>query len=420
MTDDDGPTFRPLDPDEYDAFAAVADYAFSPTDGPPGASDDDEEPPERLAERFGVFDDELVSICAHYDFTARLRGEWVPLAGLAAVATPPEHRRRGYVRHLVEASLARWRGDSPLAALWPFDRGYYRQFGWATANTVAEYTCPPEALAFARGRATGRARRVDADEWTALQEAHETHAERRTLTLRRDERWWRKKVFRTDADRADRPHVYVWERDGDVRGHVAYTFSDPGEKHTSHRLDVADLAFADDDAHLGLLGLLADHDSQADEVALTGASTELLDRVPDPSAVDCEVRAGPMVRVVDVADALSACPYPEDATADLTLRVADDTAPWNDGVLELRVADGEGACTRIESESGGADAETDAGEPDQDADVTVDIGTLSQLVVGYRAPAALARTGELDADDATVERLAALFPAESVFLRDFF
>ncbi|QLH80671.1 GNAT family N-acetyltransferase [Halosimplex pelagicum] len=412
MTDDAAaPAVRALSADRYDEFRRIVDYAFHPEEGP--RTYDDE--PERIADRYGAFvDDDLVSVCGHYDLRANLRGEWVRLAGLAAVATPPERRREGYVGALVDDALERWRGEYPLSALWPFSRSYYEQFGWATANTATTYTCPTEQLAFARGAAEGRARPVEPDEWRALRSVHESQAEATTLALkRRSETWWRERVLSEGGD--DRPWAYVWERDGDVCGYLVYTFKDAGEGFGDRRLTVDDTAAADHEAWLGLLGFLADHDSQATEVRFAGdARTDLLDLVPDPDAVDCEVETGPMVRVVDVTDALEACPYPADASADCTLAVTDATADWNDGRFRLTVADGTGECERVDGASDGADAAAEA-------DATLDVGTLSQLVVGYHDVAAARRVGGLSvAEGSVADTLATLFPSERVYLRTFF
>jgi len=424
------PVFRRLPAERTDEYRRAVSYAFEPENGPAVAGPDDAgtdtaesgadtgdegaeaggdagEAGDEPGEHYGVFvGEELCSVCKHYDFTARLRGEWVPLAGLAAVATPPEHRRQGYVRHAVVESLDRWRGASPLSALWPFDHGYYRQFGWATANQVVEYTCPPGALAFARDEGTDDRRRVTADEWATLRDAHEAHAADRTLTLRRDEAWWRRKVFRVGDD--DRPFVYACERDGRVRGHVVYTFERTGDGPGDRRIDVLDLAFADHRARLSLLAHLADHDSHVTEVVCYHENPDLLSLTDQPREVDCEVHAGPMVRVVDVADALAAVPYPAGASADLTLSVTDGTAQWNDDTFRLSVADGAGECDRVDESAAAADA-------------TLDIGTLSQLVVGTHSVADARRLADLSVTDQSVaDSLAALFPPETVYLRTFF
>jgi predicted acetyltransferase len=52
--------------------------------------------------------------------------------------------------------------------------------------------------------------------------------------------------------------------------------------------------------------------------------------------------------------------------------------------------------------------------------VSLGIGRLSQLAVGYRDASAMAAAGDLDAPADAVARLDALFPAEPVWLREGF
>ena len=399
-------TVRDLGDEHRPRFQELVDYAFDAARGPT-SYDSPDETPRMLGRTVGVFEaGDLKSVCIHHDFTARLREDWLPMAGLAAVATPPEHRREGLGRTLVEDALQRWRGASPLAALWPFEYPYYRQFGWALANTAVRYACPPAALAPARG-AGGTARRVGPREWEQLQDVHETHGADRNLTLRRDGEWWRRRVFRSLG--GGKRYVYAVEREGRVDGYVAYTVENGGSQ-----LRVSDLAFRDREAYRRLLELLADHDSQVEEVVLYREDERsLFSVVEDPAAVDCAVEPGPQVRVVDVERALEALSYPDDATATLRLSVTDRHAAWNDDCFELRVADGTGECRRVGGER------TDVDE-NADADASLDVGALSQLYVGFRSAAELRRAGDLGADDGTVEALAALFPTETVYLREYF
>lgn len=422
-----GAEFRPIPPDRLDDYRQITEYAFRPEEGIPGqanvdedesddSTEDGDESDDALGERFGVFDgpgDELRSVCKHYDFTARLRGEWVPMAGLAAVATPPEHRREGYVRRLIAGSLDRWREGYPIAALWPFSRPYYRQFGWATATTFAEVTLPTEQLGFARERLATRddpgawtVRRVTADDWDELRDAHDAHAAGRGLTIRRDAEWMGMRRFQTIGDTT--AHAYACQRDGEIRGYVAFTFEKTGVGLDERRLTVTDMAYADHEAHLRLLALVADHDSQAAETVYYAGDASLLDLLADPNDADCEVHAGPMVRVVDVAHALETLSCPVDVSGDLTLAVGDDTAAWNDGTFRLRIENGTATCTPVDT-------------PAAEADLTVGIGTLSQLVSGYHAVDEARRLGDLTVrDDGDADRLAALFPPQDVFLRTFF
>lgn len=359
------PEFRRLSPDHHVAFRRIVDHAFSP-EGGPREYDGPAATPDGPGERFGLLaDGDLRSVCRHHEFTVSLRGEWVPLAGLASLATPPEYRRQGHVRRVIDGSLRAWRGECVLAALWPFDYGYYEQFGWATGCELVEYTCPPGAFAFGRD-APGTVRRVDPDDWERLQGVVEARRSERELAVRRDEEWWRQRVFRTAG--GDERYVYALERDGDVRGYAAYTVESGDD---GRRMRVVYNAHADLDAYRGLLGLLSNHDSQVETVTLyRPAGDPLLDLAPDPKAVECQVHPGTMVRVVDVVDALEAIPYPEGPAGTLSLAVEDDAADWNDGRFELSVSDGRGECRRVEG-----------GDPE----VRLDVGTLAQVLVGYHS-----------------------------------
>ena len=393
--------FRCLSPEEHDAFQRVLDYAFSAEDGPQ-QSEKSSPTDDGLGRRFGVVADGTVrSACKHYEFTVSLRDEWVPLAGLATLATRPEYRRQGDGRRLVEGSLREWRGEFPLAALWPFDYGYYEQFGWAMATKLATYTCPPEALAFGRD-APGTLRRVGPDDWADLRAVDEAYSDDRDLVVRRDEQWWRQRIFRTIGGE-DR-YVYALDRDGQTQGYVAYTV---GSDDDTSRLVSYYSGFTDRDAYRGLLGYLSNHDSQVDEVRLyRNAGSSLLDAVPDPGAVDCEIHSGAMLRIVDVVDALEVVSYPDDCTETVTLDVSDDTAEWNDEQFELSVSGGRGGCSRV------SDSHADA---EADSDVALDIGTLTKLLVGFHSVAEARRFGDLRVEsDAVADRLSALFPPRTV------
>ncbi|USZ68406.1 sterol carrier protein domain-containing protein [Halorussus salilacus] len=124
--------------------------------------------------------------------------------------------------------------------------------------------------------------------------------------------------------------------------------------------------------------------------------------------VTCEVKPGPMVRLVDVPAAVTALDYPDRtnaASAAFVLSVSDPLAEWNDRTFRIAVADGRATC-----------------EPtDADPDAEVGVSTLSQLFVGYHSVADAETLGDLELRDSTArETLEAMFPPTDVFLREGF
>lgn len=388
------PTYRSVPDDRITDFQNILQYAFSPSEPP----ETDEERPDsvQLGSRRGLFDgEELLCTCAHHWFSATVRGGDHPLAGLSAVATPPENRRQGLIARLLAESLAEYRERGQyLAALWPFSYSFYRQYGWAQAGSTATYECDPEALSFAAGDGD-RFRELDVDEFEAMDRVLDAHTQGISLSIRRSEDWWRHRIFESwDTD----PYVYGVERDGDLRGYVVYTV----ESDDGRTMRVRELAAIDHEASLDLLRFLYYHDSQVERVRIRGRpSTLLFDLANDPRAIDCELTPGGMVRIVDVERALSALDYPTDSEGRLVLSVRDSTVDWNDDTFALEVADGKATCERV----------------DERPDATVPITTLSRLFVGHFSVERATLVGDLAVESPEIRKfLEELFPSGAVFL----
>jgi len=397
--------YRPI-PEEYEErHNAITGYAFDAGSGP---YDPDEPIDERRQRRWsfgedrGIFDgDDLAACGTHIEFTVRLRGEWLPMAGLSGVASPPERRRQGFVGELLEASLREYRErDWPIAALRPFEHDFYARYGWATGCRYQTATVDPAALSTVRSAAAGEFRRVEPAEYAILEPAFEAWLDGVNLATRRSAAWWRDRVFQAhDTER----FCYAWLREGEPRGYLLYRVREDDD---GRCLVVDEMASADHETYLNLLRFCHNHDSQVSTVELSGHDHDrLLDVVTDRDAIEVEVAAGKMVRIVDVPAALESVPYPDVESLTLTIAVDDPHGPWNDGTFAIEIAEGAASVERV----------------DADPAATVDIGTLSQLLVGYCSAERARRLGGLDVHStAAIDALAELFPENEVFLPESF
>lgn len=412
-------------PDDHEAaFDGVLRYAFSPERGP----DDDTEGPDRpstfhpralydtddgvsadrAADAAELDPEAIAVVCAYYDFSARIRGEHRLVAGVSAVASPPEYRRRGLVRDLLTDLHAELREEGvAFAALWPFEFPFYQRLGYARINDYTRLTVDPDALSGACPPASGSFERLTADDWAAVDAVHTAWADDE-FGLDRGEDWWRCRVFQSWGTD---PYVYGWRDDGgDLRGYLVFTVEDGDDDggRDDKTMAVSELAFCDREARGHLLRFCRNHDSQVGSVRISGpADARLFDELDDPRAVDTEVRAGPMARIVDVSAALSRVAYPEDVTETIRFDVADETCAWNDRVVGLRVREGEGTVT----DAVGDEAPT----------VSLDIGALTRLVGGSHGVDRLADLGHVEGLDAgSRATLAALFPTTDPYLREGF
>jgi len=390
-------TFRRVPPSQFERYQALLDYAFRLDEGP---RDDEVAPPAGPGEWWALFESEAVLTTATlYDLDARIRGEWARVGGLAGVSTPPEHRRRGYAGEMIDGALREWRDRAvPWVALWPFDIPFYRQFGWGVANRYTRYEFPPSALSALLDADSGRFERVTADDWARLRRVQLAHGEGTTLSIRREERWWRQRTFQRGGD----PYAYAWTKDGEVRGYLIYHVV---QAEQGRVLRVFDCSHVDHEAYRHLLRFLYDHESQVSIVRLyRREETSLQDLVEDPKQVTCQVETGPMIRLCDVRTALSRMSFPDGLDERVVLDVADDVAPWNDLTVALRV---------------GTDI-TDCARTKLPPDASVGIRTLSQLAIGYYDVETARCLGDLECEEETAAALERLFPPQRVCLREFF
>ena len=411
--------YRPVPAAHDDAFDAAVSYAFSPERGP----DPDREypdPPESFRPRalYDVGDgdgdcttdgeeevtaNDMTAVCGYYEFAARIRGGTRELAGIAAVASPPEARRRGLVRELLGSVHRELRAEGvAFAALWPFEYPFYRRLGYARVGDRTRITVAPDALASACPDPAGSYERLAADDWRRLDDVYAEWADD-DLGLDRTESWWRRRVFRSwNTD----PYVYGWVDDTDtLGGYLVYTVEEGDDGRT---MAVSELAYRSRRARGQLLRFCRNHDSQVRRIRIGGpADAHLFDELDDPRAAETEVRPGPMARIVDVAGALEAVGYPTDADGSVVIDVTDDTCEWNDRTVRLVIVDGEGRADPVEERGGAA--------------VELDVGALTRLVVGSHGVDRLIELGDATVhDDAARETLVDAFPSTEPYLREGF
>ncbi len=398
--------YRPLPDSALDRYRRYVSYAFNPTGERYDPAESEELPtPATVGERRGLFDDtdRLLSVCAHHIFTARIRGEWYGLGGLSAVATPPEYRRRGLTERMLGETLEEYRNRGLfVSALWAFSDPFYAQYGWETANQILQHEAPPSAFAFAREHEAGSFFEAEPDDWEALHDVLLTHGSSYELAIERTREWWEKRVF---AGWESDPYVYAWEDGRSVEGYVVYDVEETDDG--SSQIQVRDFAYSSHRARLNLLRFFANHEDQIDSVKLvTHPEESLIDLVPDASKLTSTLRSGPMVRLVDVEAGLSAISYPPSFETRMTIRVRDSIADWNDDSFAVDISEGEALVERT----------------DADPDLTIEVGRLSQLFVGYRPLEELrAETDGVEvADEAGFEALSSAFPERTVYLREGF
>lgn len=316
-------------------------------------------------------------------------GEAVPMGGIAAVATHPVYRRRGYAGKLMRAVLEDMRGRGVhLSLLAPFAHAFYRVYGWELATEGIGYTLKPEELPTSGEQHF--IRDYLEDDLPEMQRLLETAASRHPCSVRRSEGRWRQ-VLAGGDDWSKNLHAAVYEKEDEIRGYLLYKQTEREGQTPPRQLTVYEIIARTPEARAGLLSFAAAYDPLEYEVKYESPRGEPLHPYLKSSYVDARVHPDMMLRLVDVEGALGL--LRRKISTPLVLEVSDDVIPENTGEYAI----GSGEVVR------GAEAEER---------VALDVRQLAQLFAGYLPARELARHGLIKpGSERALELLEDMFPA---------
>jgi len=335
-------------------------------------------------------DGEIRATAAVLPLEVLLEGRSVPMGGIAAVATHPAYRRRGYAGELMRAALRRMRERGVhLSMLHPFAHAYYRRYGWELASEAISYDLKPSDLPTSPEQKRVRAYRDE--DLPRMMTLLEGEASRHPLLVLRSEGRWRQIFARGEQEAA------VYDAEGHVEGYLLY--KQAKEDSPPRILTISELVAATPEAREALISFAAAFDPLTFGVKYSVPRGEPLHPYLPNSFVDARINPEFMLRLVSVKGALRLLDRRGEALgAPLVLEVEDDVIPENAGEYTV----------------GGSSVVRGAEAEDR---VAVDVRQLAQLYAGYLSTGQLARYGLVRASSAkALELLETLFPPSDPYV----
>ena len=338
---------------------------------------------------------ELAAMMRTLPSAVHLNGGTVPIGLVSPVGSSPLYRRRGHAGAMLRQALQQMRERGQwLSALYTPHPALYRRYGWEIAADERVYSFKPKDLALnLHATQRGRLRHLKPDDWRQLAPVYEAYAAGHNGPLQREEIWWRNWVVETWAGPQE---TLLWETDAGVaEGYLI--FQDPARPPSRHagRFVAEELVCTSSDAYLNLLTVIGQQDIRDQAVLFAASDDPLWLLFQDAERLDVGTHYTVLLRVVDVAEAMRARPVvPGGSPVELTLGVSDRSAPWNDGVWRVRMADGA----------------TDVERVGYEAEIQLDACALASLYNGYISPTNAALAGLVRAKSASaLERAERLF-----------
>ncbi|NGZ75395.1 GNAT family N-acetyltransferase [Saccharibacillus alkalitolerans] len=391
---------RRLTDAEFDANIALAEYAFLYK----LSEEKKEERRARFADEpvWGAFEDgELCAKLALIPLEVYVHGRRVKMGGIGGVATWPEKRRKGMVTLLLRRALEEMKNQGQLLSyLHPFSVAFYRKYGWELFTDNKNYSIPVDKLPVRKnvpGRVVRNIREIE-----VLKSVYDRVIPRYNGAMTRSRSWWENRVM------SGIPYTAVYYNEaGEPEAYVLYEIE--------NRVWITEeIIWLNETARQGMWDFIVNHDSKLKEVQLKLPVDDPMSLLLSDPRVKQEIEPYFMGRIVDAEAFIRAYPFAEaDAPSRFILQIEDRDAPWNEGVWRWTISpDGQGKLEPVHTPG-------DTGHEAEER-ISVSIGILTAMLLGYRRPPDLQRFGLMETSEAVAKKLDVLIPARTPYLPDYF
>jgi predicted acetyltransferase len=348
------------------------------------------------ADVIGWFDGEkLVSQLAVYPFQVNIFGRTFEMGGLTGVGTYPEYANMGLMNKLMRQALADMQQrKQSISYLFPYSIPYYRRRGWEIISDKMTFEVRDVQLPKIR-KVPGYVERLNI-EHSDVRTVYKLFASKmHAAMIRNDLAWdeyWRWDVDELTAavyyDHTHRPH-----------GYLLYWISED-------TLHIKEMVYMDQEARIGLWNFIAAHFSMVSKVVGNIFMNEPLAFWLEDGDIKETVSPYFMARIVDAKQFIEQYQFNATGTErKLTLKLEDPMLEWNQGIFTLYVSgDGQGNCMKSEDTP----------------DVSLDIQTLTTMLLSYKRPSYLAAISRIKGDEQAVEVLENIIGRQTPYFSDYY
>ncbi|WP_338447735.1 GNAT family N-acetyltransferase [Niallia oryzisoli] len=348
------------------------------------------------ADVLGWFDGEkLISQLAVYPFQVNIFGRTFEMGGLTGVGTYPEYSGLGLMNKLMrQALLDMQQRKQSISYLFPYSFPFYRRKGWEIISDKMTFEIRDFQLPKIR-KVPGYVERLDT-EHPDVRTVYRHFSSMRHAAMIRNELAW-DEYWRWDLD--DLTAAVYYDDSHQPVGYLLYWIS-------TDVLHVKEMVYINQEARIGLWNFISAHFSMVSKVVGNTYTNDPLAFWLDDGEIKETIAPYYMARIVDVKQFIAQYPFKAlGIEIHLTFELDDPILEWNQGVFTLHVSES-GQGQLIQSEGM--------------ADFSLDIQTLTTMLLGYKRPSYLADIGRLASNKQTVEILENLIERETPYFSDYF
>lgn len=348
------------------------------------------------ADVLGWFEGEkLISQLAVYPFQINIFGKTFEMGGLTGVGTYPEYANMGLMRKLLKRALEDMRErKQTISYLFPYSFPFYRRKGWEIISDKMTFEIRDFQLPKPK-EVSGYVERLHTEHHDVRSVYNRFSSQQHAAMIRNELAW--DEYWRWDLDELTAAVYY--DTSHIPQGYLLYWIS----KDVFH---IKEIVYLTQEARNGLWNFISAHFSMVSRVVGNVYTDEPLAFWLDDGDIKETITPYYMARIIDAKQFIDQYPFKAIGTVtEIIFELDDPMAEWNKGIFTLHVsAEGQGELLPSEKKP----------------TASLDIQTLTTMLMSYKRPTYLALIGRLQCDEKTVERLENLIERETPYFSDYF
>jgi len=336
---------------------------------------------EKLKELYfiGIFENnELLATSGSYDFRIFVRNQLFTCSGICHVMTDPAHRRKGYVRKLMTKILLKnYKEDYEFTALWPFNHKFYNKFGYESCEKPIAYKFNPSDIKSNLKIQEGVKiiEVTDENQYPLLNQIAEKALNKYTRVVSNHDAW-------TLRGFVEGFKIHIFERENEPIGYISYKFKKSKVDEWQTNMEILDLVYIDKITKQSIFAYLRNFESDITNITLyLPYEEEVLSFLSEIKEQHKFASWPSMIRILNVKSVFEKMNFHENNNIELYAKIKDEIIEENNGIWQFRIQECKCSASKITEEQ----------VKDQDI-LEIDIGKLSQIVVGFQSISKLYET----------------------------
>ena len=348
------------------------------------------------ADVLGWFDGEkLIAQLAVYPFQVNILGKTFEMGGLTGVGTYPEYANMGLMYKLMNQALTDMKHrKQSISYLFPYSFPFYRRRGWEIISDKMTFEIKDFQLPKPK-KVSGYVERLHTEHQDIRMVYNRFSSQQHAAMIRNELAW--DEYWRWDLEELTAAVYY--DTSHDPQGYLLYWISEDV-------LHIKEMVYMNQEARNGLWNFVSAHFSMVSRVIGNIYTDEPLAFWLEDGDIKETIAPYYMARIVDAKQFIAEYPFRAiGRDAEITFKLDDPMVEWNKGIFTLHVsATGQGELIQSENQPS----------------ASLDIQTLTTMLLSYKRPSYLAAIGHLDSDEKTVELLESLIERQTPYFSDYF